>query len=38
LFHHRPERTDEEVDRTLARFEGSAVPVIGAEEGASLAL
>jgi phosphoribosyl 1,2-cyclic phosphodiesterase len=38
LFHHRPERTDEEVDRTLGRFEGSAVPVIGAEEGASLAL
>jgi phosphoribosyl 1,2-cyclic phosphodiesterase len=38
LFHHRPERTDDQVDRTLSRFEGSAVPVIGAEEGASLEL
>jgi phosphoribosyl 1,2-cyclic phosphodiesterase len=38
LFHHRPERTDTEVDRTVCRFAESPVPVIGAQEGMTLAL
>jgi phosphoribosyl 1,2-cyclic phosphodiesterase len=38
LFHHRPERTDAEVDRTVCRFAESSVPVIGAQEGMTLAL
>jgi phosphoribosyl 1,2-cyclic phosphodiesterase len=38
LFHHRPERIDAEVDRTVCRFAESPVPVIGAEEGTTLAL
>ena len=38
LFHHRPERTDVEVDRTLCRFADGPVPVIGAAEGTTLAL
>ena len=38
LFHHRPERTDAEVDRTLCRFAECPVPVIGAAEGTTLAL
>ena len=38
LFHHRPERTDTEVDRTVCRFAESPVPVIGAAEGTTLAL
>ena len=32
LFHHRPERSDAEVERTLCRFAESPVPVIGAAE------
>ena len=32
LFHHRPERTDAEVERTVGRFAESPVPVIGAAE------
>ena len=38
LFHHRPERTDTEVERTLGRFCGRSVTVLAAEEGASVAL
>ncbi len=38
LFHHRPERTDDEVDRTVDRFAGNAVPVVAAEEGATVEL
>jgi phosphoribosyl 1,2-cyclic phosphodiesterase len=38
LFHHRPERTDVEVERTLARFADGPVPVIGAREGLTLSL
>ncbi len=38
LFHHRPERTDAEVDQTLRRFAESPVPVIGAEEATTLSL
>ena len=38
LFHHRPERTDAEVDRTLCRFADGPVPVVGAAEGTTLAL
>ena len=38
LFHHRPDRTDTEVDRTLCRFADGPVPVIGAEEGRTLSL
>ncbi len=32
LFHHRPERSDTEVERTVCRFSESRVPVIGAAE------
>src|ERR1700722_10943927 len=32
LFHHRPERTDAEVERTVCRFAEGPVPVIGAAE------
>lgn len=38
LFHHRPERTDAEIDRTLSRFTDSPVPVLGGEEGTTLTL
>ena len=38
LFHHRPERSDAEVERTLCRFAESPVPVIGAQEATTLAL
>ena len=38
LFHHRPERNDTEVERTLCRFAESPVPVIGAREATTLAL
>jgi phosphoribosyl 1,2-cyclic phosphodiesterase len=38
LFHHRPERSDTEVDRTLCRFADGPLPVIGAEEGRTLSL
>lgn len=38
LFHHRPERSDTEVDRTVCRFSGSPVPVLGAKEGSSVEL
>jgi phosphoribosyl 1,2-cyclic phosphodiesterase len=32
LFHHRPNRSDSEVERTVCRFAESPVPVIGAAE------
>jgi len=32
LFHHRPERSDTEVERTICRFAESPVPVMGAAE------
>ena len=32
LFHHRPDRSDAEVERTVCRFAESPVPVIGAAE------
>ena len=32
LFHHRPERSDAEVERTVCRFAESTVPVLGAQE------
>jgi phosphoribosyl 1,2-cyclic phosphodiesterase len=33
LFHHKPSRVDEEVDRTLQRFADTPISVFGAEEG-----
>lgn len=38
LFHHRPERTDAEVERTVARFAERDLAVVAAEEGATVAL
>ncbi len=38
LFHHRPERTDAEVEQTLCRFAESPVPVTGAAETLTLRL
>lgn len=38
LFHHRPERTDLEVERTVDRFAGGSLPVIAAEEGTTVVL
>jgi phosphoribosyl 1,2-cyclic phosphodiesterase len=38
LFHHRPERTDVEIERTVERFAEGALPVIAAEEGTTVAL
>jgi phosphoribosyl 1,2-cyclic phosphodiesterase len=38
LFHHRPERTDSEVDATLCRFAGDAVPVFAAAEQMTVTL
>jgi phosphoribosyl 1,2-cyclic phosphodiesterase len=38
LFHHRPERSDAEVERTLCRFAESPVPVIAAAETLTLEL
>jgi phosphoribosyl 1,2-cyclic phosphodiesterase len=38
LFHHRPERTDVEIERTVDRFAEGALPVIAAEEGATVVL
>jgi phosphoribosyl 1,2-cyclic phosphodiesterase len=38
LFHHRPERTDAEVDRTVARFAERGPSVVAAEEGTTVAL
>ena len=38
LFHHRPERSDAEVERTVCRFAESPVPVIGAAETLTVSL
>jgi phosphoribosyl 1,2-cyclic phosphodiesterase len=38
LFHHRPERDDDEMDRTLCRFADGPLPVVGAQEGSTLSL
>jgi enoyl-CoA hydratase/carnithine racemase len=38
LFHHHPDRTDDELDRLAQRFATSPVPVIVAAEGTSLAV
>ena len=38
LFHHRPERTDAEVERTVARFAEGGASVVAAEEGRTVAL
>ncbi|MFZ0248949.1 MAG: MBL fold metallo-hydrolase [Acidimicrobiales bacterium] len=38
LFHHRPERNDAEVQRTVCRFAESPVPVIGAAESLTVRL
>jgi phosphoribosyl 1,2-cyclic phosphodiesterase len=38
LFHHRPERTDAEVERTVARFAEEGLTVVAAEEGTTVAL
>jgi len=38
LFHHRPDRTDDELDRLADRFRGSPVPVRVAVEGTVLDL
>jgi phosphoribosyl 1,2-cyclic phosphodiesterase len=38
LFHHRPERTDSEVERTVCRFAGSPVPVVAAAETLTIRL
>ena len=32
LFHHRPERSDAEIERTVCRFAENPVPVVGAAE------
>ena len=36
LFHHQPDRTDDELDQLAQRFATSPVPVIVAAEGTSL--
>jgi phosphoribosyl 1,2-cyclic phosphodiesterase len=38
LFHHRPDRVDAEVDRTLERFADGPIRVVAAEEGRTLSL
>ena len=38
LFHHRPERKDAEVERTVCRFAESPVPVVGAAETLTIRL
>jgi phosphoribosyl 1,2-cyclic phosphodiesterase len=38
LFHHRPDRSDEEVESTLSRFADCPLPVQGAAEGTTLTL
>lgn len=38
LFHHRPDRTDTEVERTVCRFAESPMPVMGAAETVTLEL
>jgi phosphoribosyl 1,2-cyclic phosphodiesterase len=38
LFHHRPDRTDAEVEATVRRFSDDPVFVVGAEEGHTISL
>ena len=38
LFHHKPSRTDEQLDAIARRFDGALVPVFAAAEGLSVAL
>jgi phosphoribosyl 1,2-cyclic phosphodiesterase len=38
LFHHRPDRTDVDVDATVQRFRDGPLPVIGAAEGRTVTL
>jgi phosphoribosyl 1,2-cyclic phosphodiesterase len=38
LFHHRPNRTDDEVDAIAARLHSPSLPVLGAAEGSPLDL
>ena len=38
LFHHRPDRSDAEVERTVCRFAESPVPVLGAAETCTVRL
>jgi phosphoribosyl 1,2-cyclic phosphodiesterase len=38
LFHHRPERTDTEVEHTVGRFAECGLPVTAAEEGVTVEL
>lgn len=38
LFHHKPSRTDEQLDAIERRFDGAPVPVFAAAEGLSVAL
>jgi hypothetical protein len=38
LFHHRPERTDAEVESTVARFADGSLSVVAAAEGTTVAL
>ncbi len=38
LFHHDPERTDDQLDELVASFGGASVPVRAAVEGATLTL
>jgi phosphoribosyl 1,2-cyclic phosphodiesterase len=38
LFHHRPDRTDDELDKLAARFESAPVPVTVAADGGMLDL
>jgi phosphoribosyl 1,2-cyclic phosphodiesterase len=38
LFHHKPDRSDADVDQTLARFAKGPVAVIGAAEAVTLSL
>jgi phosphoribosyl 1,2-cyclic phosphodiesterase len=38
LFHHRPDRTDRQVEATVQRFSDDPVLVVGAEEGHTISL
>jgi ribonuclease BN (tRNA processing enzyme) len=38
LFHHKPDRTDEELDKIVSRLSDSPVPVIMAAEQETLVL
>ena len=38
LFHHRPDRTDREVEATVRRFCESPMPVVAAQEGQTITL